>query len=274
MRLLSAIVATCLLSLALAADARPTATPLTLLQLNMCGNACTSGGLDVVDELVRTVAERRPFAVTLNEVCENQFGQLRADLAGYHGQFDPTGPKCRNGERYGNAAFLRTAELTVVGSWQLPALIFEEDRRLLCVAGPPLGPGPVIVCVTHLSVDRSNLPGQIDAVATVLSGLTGPLVLAGDFNSDPADARMDSLYQRFHEVDAGDRGVLNQPVGSDVLNEDTYDRHKFDYIFLSDDGWSTSGADAADAVNGRSDHDGLWATVTLHPTRPAHSARS
>lgn len=261
MRTLGAILAAGLLALTLTADARPTATPLTVLQLNMCGNACSSGGLEVVAELVGTAERRRPFAVTLNEVCENQFVQLRADLTGYQGRFDATGPRCRNGERYGNAAFIRTNELVLIGSWRLPALAQEEDRRLLCVAA-----APAVVCVTHLSVDRSNLPGQIGAVVTILSGLSGPLLLAGDFNGDPADARMDPLYQRFHEVDAGDRRFLNQPVGSDVVNEDTYDRHKFDYIFLSDGGWSISGADAADAVNGRSDHDGLWATVTLHPT--------
>lgn len=261
MRLLSALAAAFLVSFALAGDARPTASALTLLQLNICGNACSSGGIEVVAELANTVDRRRPFAVTLNEVCENQFVRLRADLVAYRGQFDPTGPKCRNGARYGNAIFLRTTSLTVVGSWHLPAVIFEEDRRLLCV-----GASSAVICVTHLSVDRSNLPGQIDAVTNILSGLSGPVLLAGDFNSDPADVRMDPLYQRFHEVDAGVRGELNESVGSDMFNEDTYDRHKFDYIFLSDGSWSSSGADAADAVNGRSDHDGLWATVTLHPT--------
>jgi endonuclease/exonuclease/phosphatase family metal-dependent hydrolase len=261
MRLLSAIAAAFLVSFVLAGDAHATASPLTLLQLNMCGNACSSGGFEVVTELAATVDRRLPFAVTLNEVCENQFVELRAELAGYQGQFDATGPKCRNGARYGNAIFLRTTSLTVVGSWELPAVIFEEDRRLLCV-----GTSPVVVCVTHLSVERSNRPGQIDAVTTILSGLSGPVLLAGDFNSDPTDARMDQLYQRFHEVDSGGRGELNESVGPDVFNEDTYDRHKFDYIFLSDRGWSASGADAADAVNGRSDHDALWATVTLHPT--------
>jgi endonuclease/exonuclease/phosphatase family metal-dependent hydrolase len=263
MRLLSALAAAILVCFALAGDARATASPLTLLQLNMCGNACSSGGFEVVTTLAATVDRRLPFAVTLNEVCENQFVELRAELDGYQGQFDPTGPKCRNGARYGNAIFLRTTGLSVVGSWQLPAVIFEEDRRLLCV-----GASPVVVCVTHLSVEQSNRPGQIDAVTSILSGLSGPLFVAGDFNSDPGDARMDQLYQRFHEVDSGGDGQLNESVGSDVFNEDTYDRHKFDYIFLSAQGWSAAaaGADADDAVNGWSDHDALWATVTLHPT--------
>jgi endonuclease/exonuclease/phosphatase family metal-dependent hydrolase len=263
MRLVAATLTVLLATVGLSGDARPTDAPYTLLQFNICGNACSSGGDGIVNALAGAVQHRRPFAVTLNEVCENQFARLAAELPAYRGHFDPTGPKCRNGAPYGNAVLMRGSSLSVIGSWMLPAVIFEEDRRLLCVRS-----GEVTVCVTHLSVEESNREGQIAAIATVLSGLSGPLVLAGDFNLDPSDPRLDPLYQRYDEVDNGDRTWLNEPAGADVRNEDTFNRHKFDYIFLSVPDWSTTGAHADDPVGGLSDHDALWATATLRPTTP------
>lgn len=260
-----------LASCGLAGDARVVAGPVTLLQANICGNACSSGGPNVVRELVGTIDESRPWAVTLNEVCENQFVELRAGLEPYQGRFDPTGPLCRNGARYGNALFVRTTELNTVGSWTLPNPGGEEYRRLLCARA-----AGTTVCVTHLSVDTANIAPQVDAIATVLGGLSGPVVFAGDLNTNPSDARLDPLYRDFDEVDSGgadgDRAVLNSSSGPDVLNEDTYDRHKFDYIFLSNGSWSTPEADASDAVNGRSDHDALWATVVVNPDAADKSA--
>src|SRR5262245_3159486 len=90
------------------------------LQLNMCGNVCNHGGLAVVANIARTIAARAPLAVTLNEVCQNQYDRLRADLAVYSGRFDPTGPLCTNGARYGNAILVRTPQTRLVGSWPLP----------------------------------------------------------------------------------------------------------------------------------------------------------
>jgi endonuclease/exonuclease/phosphatase family metal-dependent hydrolase len=237
------------------------------LQFNLCGHACSGGELAVATDLANTIEERMPFVVTLNEVCENQYDQLRTDLAAYDGQFDPTGPRCRNGARYGNAVLLRATGLDVVGSWQLPNPAGDETRRLLCVRSH------MIVCVTHISNEAGNIAAQVGAVADIISGLdlNYPLLLGGDFNTNPDDPRLDPLYRtceggggRFHEADSAgcaNRSVLNGRVGSDVINEDTYGRHKYDYIFLSAGDWPESTADAIEATNRLSDHDALWATT-------------
>jgi len=222
--------------------AGPTGDPPTYLQLNLCGNVCNGGGLAIVTKLANVIANRHPYAVTLNEVCENQFARLEARLAGYEGRFDPTGPVCRNGARYGNAALLRTREVSLVGSWSLPNLAGREPRRLMCVGGVD----PAIVCVTHISTQPVDIGAQLRAVASVLNGLSSgaSVVLGGDFNVDPADARMHPLWL----------------VGTGVANQETFGRHRYDYMFLSCGG-APIAAVAIDAPDGLSDHKALWATT-------------
>jgi endonuclease/exonuclease/phosphatase family metal-dependent hydrolase len=248
----------------------------TYLQLNMCGNACNHGGLAVVGNLVGIIAAGKPSAVTLNEVCENQYDRLRADLRAYHGRFDPTGPTCSNGSRYGNAVLVHTPGVDLVGSWQLPNPAGDETRRLMCLNTRPPGTSSLVVCVTHISNVQANIAAQIDAIAALLHALGGThaVLLGGDFNTDPADARLNSLYSTcyssgtgaFEEADSagcGSRVTTQTRRSTDVLNEDTFHRHKLDYIFLSDGHWSTARASTVDAANGLSDHDALWATATF-----------
>jgi endonuclease/exonuclease/phosphatase family metal-dependent hydrolase len=272
------IVATAIASvavLALSGGAQATAYLQTFLQFNVCGNACNSGGLGVINNLENSIRERRPIAVTLNEVCENQYASLRADLASYHGRFDPTGPICRNGARYGNAVLVRTTKVDLVGSWELPNPAGDEARRMMCLRTQLPEAPSVLVCVTHVSNVSGNLAAQLRTVAGILNELdvNNAVLLGGDLNTDPADARMNPLYSTcygsgtgdFHEADSAgcaSRSMIDARVGSDVINENTYSRHKFDYIFLSDGDWSSAGADA-DGANGLSDHSELWASTIL-----------
>jgi endonuclease/exonuclease/phosphatase family metal-dependent hydrolase len=247
----------------------------TYLQFNLCGNACNHGGFGVVEELVGAVRSRRPYAVTLNEVCENQFSRLRAELAAYHASFDPTGARCRDGGRYGNAVLVRSATVDVVGGWDLPNPARDESRRLLCLSTRLPDTATLVVCVTHVSNYPGNIAAQVDTVAGHLGRLAADhaVLVGGDFNTNPADPRLDPLYRTcdgsgpglFLEADAGgcaNRSLRNHPVGADVINQDTYGRHKYDYLFLSDGGWSSFAAQTA-GVEGFSDHDTLWATATL-----------
>ena len=221
----------------------------TYLQFNLCGNVCNAGGLDVITGLRTVIANRQPYAVTLNEVCENQYARLAAGLPGYDGRFDPTGPICRNGSRYGNAALLRAADVTLVGRWSLPNLAGGEPRRLMCLRGWPTGRRPVIACVTHISTQPVDIGAQLRTVADVLNGLEGgatSVLLGGDFNTDPSDARMSPLRR----------------AGTDVVNEATFGRHRYDYVFLSEDSRSSVTADVTDPPHGRSDHKALWANLS------------
>jgi endonuclease/exonuclease/phosphatase family metal-dependent hydrolase len=255
------------------------------LQANICGNVCNQGGLAVVRNLVRTITGARPFAVTLNEVCENQYDRLRADLPVFRGRFDPTGPRCANGSRYGNALLVRAPDPALIGSWQLPNPGGGEARRLMCLGTRVRGAAPVVACVTHVSPVPADTTAQIDAVARILGGLagTGAVLLGGDFNADPADARMDQLYRTcrgassgtFAEADSAgaaecDGRTPDRRRGFDVRNEGTFPvragavpRQKLDYIFLSAGHWSDVHARAVDAANGLSDHYALWATASF-----------
>jgi endonuclease/exonuclease/phosphatase family metal-dependent hydrolase len=145
----------------------------------------------------------------------------------------------------------------------------------MCLGTRLPGAPSLLVCVTHISNMSGNIGPQVDTVAGIINGLATDhaVVLGGDFNTDPSDPRLDPLYRgcggtgagRFDEADAGgcgNRTVLDRNIGPDVLNEDTFDTHKLDYIFLSDGHWSSATADAGDSTDG-SDHNPLWATATF-----------
>jgi endonuclease/exonuclease/phosphatase family metal-dependent hydrolase len=248
-----------LVGLTLSSAAPATAYRQVFLQLNLCGNACNRGALGVVTALEDTIGRARPFAVTLNEVCENQYARLRADLVGYQGRFDPTGPSCRNGARYGNAILVRTADVTVIDSWALPNPAADELRRLMCLSAVLPWGRSLVLCVTHISNDSGNIAAQISAAALILNGLARDhaVFVGGDFNTDPTDIGLSPLYRSgtgvFAEADSAG--------GPAAAYRDTYPGHKYDYLFLSNGAWSA--AAVADAAGGLSDHHGLWATATL-----------
>jgi len=272
--LASTIVATAT-AFVLAGPASAATARQTYLQANICGNACNGGGLPVVANLAAAIRRGGPFAVTLNEVCQNQYDWLVAHLRPYHGRFDPTGPTCRNGARYGNAILVRTPAVDALGTWPLPSPAGGETRHLMCLRAHPAASPALVVCGTHISYVSENIAPQVYAVATILHRLahTEPVLLGGDFNADPSDPRLDSLYSACHGAGVGDfqeadaagcvnRSSTNSSVGEDVLNEGTLRRHKFDYLFLSSGPWATAQAQARDSVHGLSDHVALWATTT------------
>lgn len=268
----AAAAAVAVVVLALTGGARAEPHRHTYLQFNLCGNACSHGGPGVVDELAGWIQRRRPLVVTLNEICENQYERLRADLGAYRGLFEPTA-RCRNGARYGNVILVR-GEVDRVGSWALPNPAGDEGRRLLCARARPAGAPELVACVIHISNYAGNIASQVEVVAGHVNRLAADhaVLVGGDFNTDPADPRLDPLYRgcdgagpgAFREADSAGcaRSPLNQRAGSDVVNEDTYVGHKYDYIFLSDGDWTAVAADATEP-NGFSDHDPLWATTAV-----------
>jgi len=255
------------------AGARVSAVGQSYLQFNMCGNACNHGDLAVVHNLEQTIETDQPSVVTLNEMCANQFERLSGDLPGYAGRFDPTGPVCTNGSRYGNAILLRGSGVEPVGSWQLPNPAGDETRRVMCVRGRPAGVPSLVACVTHISFKAGNIGAQIDAVAGLLRALPGedPVLLGGDFNTDPLDARLNPVYDNRYDAGTGaftevDSSVAHSRAAGGHLpgvNDTTFARQKLDYIFLADGHWSGSRATVVDAGGGLSDHGALLATTSL-----------
>jgi len=226
----------------------------TYLQLNMCGNACNHGGLAVVRHVEAAIRTGWPYVVTLNEVCENQFDQLSADLTAYRGRFDPTGPVCANGVRYGNAILMRTQAVELVGSWSLPSVAGGEPRRLMCLSPRPAGPAPLITCVTHLSFLQEEIAAQVDAVAGITRGLADShaMLLGGDFNAPPADTRLDAIYGPHGAGSGGFDEAASVRGGS-----------KIDYVFFSGGYWSDAAARISDVTGGLSDHRAVWAAATF-----------
>jgi endonuclease/exonuclease/phosphatase family metal-dependent hydrolase len=272
-----AALAALLVALVLATHSHVT-YPQTYLQLNMCGNACNKGSLTVVTAVERSIDSRQPFVVTLNETCENQFNRFKADLVVYRAFFDPTGPTCHNGTRYGNIILVRATNTSLIGRWTLPNPADDETRGLMCVYTQLPQARPLAACVTHISDFPGNIASQVRTVASVLSGLRGldAVLIGGDFNTDPGDARMDPMYDPCYGGGAGvfvesdsfgcaSRYTLNQHVGGDTLNQATLGNAKFDNVFLSRGDWSSASATVADAAGGLSDHRGLWATAVLGP---------
>ena len=255
--------------------ARVAAAGQSYLQFNMCGNACNHGDLAVVHNLEQTIEADHPSVVTLNEMCANQFERLNRDLPGYAGRFDPTGPVCGNGARYGNAILLRGSGVEPVGSWQLPNPAGDETRRLMCVRGRPAGAGSLVACVTHISFAAGNIGVQIDAVTGLLRGLPGtdPILLGGDFNTDPLDARLNPVYDNRYDAgtgaftEVGSAASHSRTAGGHLpgVNDTTFARHKLDYIFLAGGHWSGPHATVVDAGGGLSDHGALLATISLAP---------
>jgi endonuclease/exonuclease/phosphatase family metal-dependent hydrolase len=244
----------------------------------MCGNACNHGDLAVVHNLEQTIETGHPSVVTLNEMCANQFERLTRDLPGYAGRFDPTGPVCGNGARYGNAVLLRGSAVEPVGSWQLPNPAGDETRRLMCVRGRPAAAGSLVACVTHISFKAGNIGAQIDAVAGLLRELPGAdaVLLGGDFNTDPFDARLNPVYDNRFDAGTGafteaDSAVSHSRAAASGhlpgVNDTTFARHKLDYIFLAGGHWSGSRAIVVDAGGGLSDHGALLATTSLASAR-------
>jgi endonuclease/exonuclease/phosphatase family metal-dependent hydrolase len=262
-----AVILVAVVVLAFTGEAAAPPARLLFLQANICGNVCNDGGPAVVDALAASVRTREPAGVTLNELCENQYTRLVGELPAYRGSFDPTGPTCHNGTRYGNVILLRTNQISLVGSWLLPDVAGDESRRVQCLRGLP----GMLVCGVHISSFPGNVAVQVRAVADRMDPLvrTDAVLLAGDFNADPANPGLDPLFRPcyLHGTGHFDEAAYPGCASRQVIpaRVDTFEHHKFDYVYLSTGDWSDPRAEVADAVGGRSDHLALWVTVTLQP---------
>jgi endonuclease/exonuclease/phosphatase family metal-dependent hydrolase len=241
-----------------------TASGLTFLQFNMCGNACGTR-FAVVADLVREIRGHpaQPDVVTLDEVCRGQYDRLVADLH-YGGHFEPTvRNRCWDGSDYGVAILVRTTEVGYLGSWPLPSPAGGEPRTLVCVRAT-VRSGSLVGCVTHLDTDAANAPSQVAAVAARTTAFTGDLVVvAGDFNATPDSAAMDPMYGAFDEVEPRPGGEFTGGCPAPHCGSRPGYRHptrKIDYIFLSRGGSADRSARTSDAPH--SDHTLLWATAT------------
>jgi endonuclease/exonuclease/phosphatase family metal-dependent hydrolase len=217
--------------------ADPQATPVRVLQLNLCSSgiaACYTGRS--TDEAAAVIRAEKPDLVTLNEVCQDDVSTLERALAdvvpggavvsafqaarnGRTG--DPY--RCRNGQQYGIGIVSRWPSVpgTSAGGGIYPAQDREdpEERAWLCldVAAAPA----VAVCTTHLAYTKRDVAvaqcrylfGTVVAEMRARDG-AAPLVLGGDLNlgSGASPDLMSCLPARFALADdGGEQHVVATP---------------------------------------------------------------
>jgi endonuclease/exonuclease/phosphatase family metal-dependent hydrolase len=259
-----------LLRLPAGADTPP--GTLSVLQFNMCGNACETRFM-VVDDLEAEITGRgrQPFVVTLNEVCRGQYDRLLAKLANlpYHGNFQTTVPnRCWDGSDYGIAVLVRSSDVEHAGSAPLPAPAGGEPRTVTCVR-TAVRERALVACVTHLDTDPANTTSQVAAVAEHAAAFTADaaVVVGGDFNTIPGRPALDPMDAGFVEADAADDAFTGGCSRARCGGGPGYAHptRKIDYVFLSRGDFTGVSASVTSAPH--SDHTPLWATATLAPAR-------
>lgn len=201
----------------------------TLGTFNMYGHIGNKGNTEVADAVVRSVLDRKPLIVTLNEVCNNQAEHIDQKLSNYGIFFDPslhetewdpgheTGPLCGSGPddgkeaQFGNAVLYNT---DVIGD--SPASYgykLFDNRTMACIFGETMR---VVACAVHLSTKKSERmgddanPGEAERISLIardelrnefpdaptFDGHTR--IIGGDFNAQPNDPEEDTMDWMYH----------------------------------------------------------------------------
>jgi endonuclease/exonuclease/phosphatase family metal-dependent hydrolase len=194
-----------------------------VLHWNLAGAVKNSGDYDVVDRLVAEVLAKRPDIVTMNEICLNQFDNLRGKLvqAGYRLDGNFYTAKLANCGNAGDIRFAAGAAVLVRGEVGLSEkYAFDSDNVLGKDTPIPDSNDRIVgclrvritgttkdtkVCTTHLAQedDTQSPPWRVPEIQSrELARVFGPearsmpFVLTGDFNvpTPPANAGLSTLY--------------------------------------------------------------------------------
>ena len=281
---------------------RPDGSPrqrTTVGQFNMYGNKGHHGdpGLDdedgIVPAIVRSVDDRNPTFMSLNEACQSQTDALEQQLGGhykvyfapitrYDGDGNVGGVTCDDGSAYGNAVLYRTdfADDIRGTPYNLDTPQYDEDgnerRGAACVSSASKG---TTFCAVHLTAEGGD-EGD-DARDTETRNLRDSLdrdypgntiLMGGDFNATPGSDPMNNIYEpryggdaegRFKEVDSTG-GSLGGCRSGGNTHGGIGGRHvfgkKIDYIFTTPD---VEIHDAQATHSPVSDHSPLWSDVTF-----------
>nr|WP_203224791.1 endonuclease/exonuclease/phosphatase family protein [Streptomyces clavuligerus] len=180
---------------------------------NIAGDKIHDGatGNGVITQAADSIVRRGAGLVAFNEVCENQYQALVGELRGRGWPDDPqnfsrfapsrtagNAEICQD-KAYGNAVFSK-APLGIAERVELPHIAGPERRNLLCA--PVLDGGSTRFCTTHLTTsDPGEVnPNQTEQLRFVRDRLESyhrageTALIAGDFNVQPDDPRLDSYY--------------------------------------------------------------------------------
>jgi endonuclease/exonuclease/phosphatase family metal-dependent hydrolase len=249
-----------------ACSAAPAAAADQVGTFNMAGQAKNKGKTAVAEDVMRSMLDRRPLVMTLQEVCYTQFHHLRAKLNSlYAGAFFKVpARRCKEGNAsFGNAVFWRRASLKVnyVKQYPLGSSPGLEQRQMGCVKSDQ---PRFVACSVHLTnpKDQATRQSQHREMAKVAETVNGwaskyPVVVSGDFNARPGELLMSALYQGVY---GGGAAGLFREVSSPTARrgEPSHDKGKLDYIFASP-GLNPRGGDATKSL--RSDHRPVWGVI-------------
>ena len=234
------------------------ATDYTIGQFNMAGGNNQYGklGLEAADALVRSVTDRKPTWLTLQETCADWNGRLESKLAEYGMVFNAVkrskggaAAQCKHATPFGNSILFRKdfgfepPDRKQVYDLQSPSGM--EQRELLCIKAPSK---KVAVCTVHLT--NGNNKEQLQArrheaevarknLAEKYAGYQ--IFLGGDLNDDPLSAVTDNFYHATYGSGAhGSYKEVDSPCGNTPSGRTgcrsghpTHGNSKIDYIYVS-----------------------------------------
>ncbi|GAA2664232.1 hypothetical protein GCM10010307_85490 [Streptomyces vastus] len=265
-------------------QAGPAATTYRIGTFNMAGGNPKYGaaGEEAADDFVRTVKERRPAFVTIQEGCRDWTERLDSQLPGYSTVFDPVVPeagtpaRCWHDSEFGNALLYRD-DLGFTppagGGHDLGSPAGREQREMLCIRSQERR---LAVCSIHMSsgsapvLQEARQKEAAEAkrlLATTYRGYRK--FLLGDINTTAEEAPTDSFYHRgYGDGATGEFKEAGSPCGNYMNNwtvpcragEATYGLRKIDYLFVPPSvtvKWSQT------EHSDYSDHDSLWAEIVL-----------
>lgn len=253
-RLLSVLAGLCLIStLAEPATAQAQAR-YTFFQFNMAGNMNHFGQTDrIVPAVVGSITRHWPTAVSLNEVCENQFAAIywivNAQGGGYHGHFAKTVPTgACNGHAYGLALLIKKG-VAPFKEELLANVGGAEPRKVICGTTNAWVPR-LKVCSSHFYGPQAVKYAQMEHVATrhlIPAAQQGQAVaFLGDTYLTP-DEMLFGTAGLFKHTALGNTHVNPNCTATPEAKQDTWDkriqwvkaceagqlRNQFDYVMVA-----------------------------------------
>ncbi|MFI0822871.1 FG-GAP-like repeat-containing protein [Streptomyces roseolus] len=237
---------------AVSAEAPAGTPPVRTITYNVCGaheGVCRSELSlgDWANGVVGHITDWDSDVVMLQEMCKGQYDELRKLLPGYAGVWNSnqTAAGCSKwgaDQTFGQALLVKGPQSQVTGMSAVvtPVHLPEvtEPRSVVCAKAPVEG-RVVLACGTHLmqnDAKQNDTPALLERIDEWANGL--PVILAGDFNDDPADSNMDPVYAgrpgTLSLIEAGCGDTPCRTGTSTLVNEDkTAYVSKFDYTFFS-----------------------------------------
>ena len=215
------------------------AAPLRVMTYNIKHGHGNDGVLDL-ERAAAVIEAADPDVVALQEVdqgCARSGGVDQAAWLGERlGMASAFGPFMDyDGGRYGMALL---SKLPVVSSRNIALPPGAEPRSALAARLRTVDGGELVVVGVHLYATEQERLAQAQALLGELEGEAAPVILAGDFNSEPGSPVLDLFGQAWNHPDKGEDRFTFPSDGA---------RREIDYILVRSRGeLSVAGIDVLD----------------------------